>query len=684
MLLTDSVKLLNGVGPKIANNLSQLGIYSIENLLFHLPLRYQNKTKIAKLSTTNINKEILVQLQIESCRIVFARKPNLLCNLFDDLGQILTIRFFNFNNSQKEALKRGEIIQCFGELKLGKNGFEMIHPEYRIISQRQKPLLEKNLSPIYPTTLGIRQNSLKYWIKIAIEISKKQNIEDFFTFDANWSVQNSIEYLHNPPINADIELIAEFKHPAQQRLILEEFCANQLSLLKLKEKRKKQKSIAFLNDKTLIENLKQSLNFKLTNAQKKAVNEITTDLKKNEPMLRLLQGDVGCGKTIVAVIASLQAIESNYQVAIMAPTEILAEQHLYSFRQYLTPLEVNVCYLTGSQSAKDKKENLSLIKQGKALIAIGTHSLIQKEVEFNNLGLVIIDEQHRFGVHQRLSLTQKAKYTPHQLVMTATPIPRSLAMTYYADLDTSIIDELPPLRKKVKTAIINISKKDKVINKIANFCAAKKQVYWVCTLIEESESLQVQAAINAYDELQNKLKNHNVALIHGKLNKDEKNKIMNKFYEGEIDILIATTVIEVGVDVPNANLMIIENAERLGLSQLHQLRGRVGRGSNESVCILMYKPPLSNNARERLDILRLTNDGFKIAQKDLQLRGPGEILNTKQTGIQKMKIADINRDNYLIDNANEISKSLLQLPVSKQQRLISRWINEGNFEYASA
>jgi len=546
--------------------------------------------------------------------------------------------------------------------------------------------LEKTLSPIYPLTANIHQAQLKKWIDIALETLQKSDLIDNFenlSKNSMPTLKQALNTLHHPQINENIDQIADFKHISQQRLIIEELCAHQLSLLKLKNERKHKISNIFELKIQLSDQLLNDLGFKLTNAQRRSIDEINTDISSPHPMLRLLQGDVGSGKTIVAVFACLQAVENSFQAAIMAPTEILAAQHLQGFSNYLAPLGIDVAFLTGSQNTSQRAEQLNKIKSGQAQVIIGTHALFQEAVTFNKLGLVVIDEQHKFGVHQRLSLAQKAHNTPHQLVMTATPIPRSLTMSAYADLDSSIIDELPPGRKPVKTIAISADRKNEVIKKIKQVCNDNNQVYWVCTLIEESEVLRAESAINTHHYLQENLPNLSVVLIHGKMNKDEKSEIMRQFSANKIDVLVATTVIEVGVNVPNASLMVIENSERLGLAQLHQLRGRVGRGADASICILMYQTPLSANATERLDILRQTNDGFAIAQKDLELRGPGEILGTQQTGIADMKIANIVRDGYLMNQVRYYSEHFLQLDENRQQSLITRWITDDKTQYAN-
>ena len=685
--ISDPIISIKGLGKKTSDRLNQLGIHTLEHLVFHLPSRYQDKTSITPLSDARINDEILIEATIDRIEVIPLRQRQLLCYLSDQQNHRILLRFFHFTQYQKQALIRGESMQCFGEIKIGRKGLEMHHPEYRITSQNQRPLLEQNLSPIYPLCSGISQNKMKQWINYSLEVLKISQLDDFFekiTQHSMPSLKSSLILLHHPEKNEDLSKIETFKHISQQRLIIEELATHQLSLLKTKKARKGKKTNAFILKNTLSDKLLDSLDFKLTNAQSGCIEEINNDLASSEPMLRLLQGDVGSGKTIVAVFALIQAVENNFQAAIMAPTEILARQHLQNFTHYLESLDIQIAYLSGSQNTQERKEQLSLIESGEAKVVIGTHALFQESVSFKDLSLVIIDEQHKFGVHQRLSLTKKAQTTPHQLVMTATPIPRSLTMSAYADLDTSVIDELPPGRQAVETIALSNARREELIIKIRKISDEGRQIYWVCTLIEESEALRAESAEKTFTYLKDHLEELTVVMIHGKLSKVEKESIMKDFENGLINLLVATTVIEVGVNVPNASLMIVENAERLGLAQLHQLRGRVGRGSEKSICILMYQSPLSDNARERLDILRHSNDGFMIAQKDLELRGPGEILGTQQTGIASMKIANIIRDAYLIKEAGYYSSKMLEASLESQNALINRWIDEEKTHYFDA
>ena len=685
--LSDPIISISGLGKKTSDRLNQLGIHTLEHLVFHLPKRYQDKTTITPLSEVSVNDEVLIECSIDQIEVVPSRQKQLLCYLSDDQNQRIMLRFFHFSQYQKQALIRGETIQCFGEIKIGRQGLEMHHPEYRNISKNQTPLLESTLTPIYPLCSGISQNKMKKWVNQSLEVLKMSLLDDHFeklTYNSMPSLKESLFLLHHPNKNENLNQIEAFKHISQQRLIIEELATHQLSLLKTKKARKSKITNKFQIKNTLQKTLLHSLDFDLTEAQSRCVREIYEDLSNTEPMLRLLQGDVGSGKTIVAIFTLIQAVENSFQTAVMAPTEILARQHLQNFTDYLDPLNIQIAYLSGSQNTQERREQLELIESGNAKVIIGTHALFQESVNFKNLALVVIDEQHKFGVHQRLSLSQKAKKIPHQLVMTATPIPRSLTMSAYADLDTSVIDELPPGRQPVETVALSNSRRDELIGKIRKISDEGRQIYWVCTLIEESEALRAESAEKTYNYLASNLEDLKVVMIHGRLTKSEKEAIMKDFEHGKINLLVATTVIEVGVNVPNASLMIVENSERLGLAQLHQLRGRVGRGSEKSICILMYQSPLSDNAIQRLEVLRQSNDGFMIAQKDLELRGPGEILGTQQTGIASMKIANIVRDAYLLKEASYYSSKMLEASEENQNALINRWIDEEKTHYFDA
>ncbi len=684
--LCDSVRTLKGVGQQSADKLATLGIYTLAHLLFHLPARYQDKTHFTSLKDCALGVEALFELEVESVEQVYGKRPQLLCRLGD--GQhTLVLRFFHFTAYQKHAFIRGEIVQCFGEIVHSRQGApEILHPEYRLISQNQSSLLEAAHTPVYPLGNGLRQGQLKRWIARSLEVARDSPLTDYLTAlnPALLGLSASLKVLHHPKTTQDIAQIAQFTHPAQQRLIVEELCVQRLGLLQLKQRRKTRVGNVFTLDHSLDKQLNAQLSFTLTKAQRRCIEEIKQDMQTPAPMMRLLQGDVGSGKTIVAIFACLEALGNGFQVAMMAPTQILAEQHLKSIAQQLKSLDITLAALNGAQTKAQQTQQLARIASGQANIVIGTHALFQAKVVFANLGLVIIDEQHKFGVHQRLLLSQKAHNTPHQLIMTATPIPRSLTMSAYADLDLSIIDELPPLRQPIQTIVLNTARKTEVVEKIKQICASNQQVYWVCTLIEASETLRAESAEQTHQYLVEHLPELSVVLIHGRLHQTEKTQIMHAFTQGKIQVLVATTVIEVGVDVPNASLMVVENAERLGLAQLHQLRGRVGRGMQHSLCILMYQPPLSQNARARLEVLRQSQDGFVIAQKDLELRGPGEILGTQQTGLATLKIANIVRDGYLLKQAGYLSEQCLTLDEASQRQLMARWIDPHKTQYANA
>ncbi len=680
MSLYDPTTDIKGLGRQYANKLRQFGIHTKEHLLFHFPSSYQNKTKITPLVDAVVGDNILLELVVDKFEIIYSKRKQLLCYLTDDNNDFLLLRFFYFNEFQSKMFVRGVVVQCFGEIVLGKNSLEMIHPQYAIMTDGKPPLLEQTLSPVYPNTLGIPAFKLKLWIKQSIHLMRQDNILDIakycqFNIANLPNIMDAITNIHYPKTSKDIADIKQWTSLEQKRLIIDELCAKNLALLQLKQKRKQQKSYKLSAPKALLTKLNNLLNFKLTKAQNRVINEIYQDLNSNDAMLRLLQGDVGSGKTIVAIFASLASIANNKQVAVMVPTEILAEQHFNSFNKYFLALGFKVILLVSSQTKTIKNENIASCKSGEANIIIGTHTLFQDSISFKNLGLVIIDEQHKFGVHQRLKLVKKSHTIPHQLIMTATPIPRSLAMSVYADLDTSIIDNMPDGRMPIQTIVLSDGRKDEIIKKIKQVYANNNQVYWVCTLIDESDILDAQSASKTFAYLTKQLPNINIELIHSKLDKNIKYEIMKRFHNKKIDVLISTTVIEVGVDVANASLMVIENAERLGLAQLHQLRGRVGRGINNSICILIYKKPLSVNAKARLSILRATNNGFLIAEKDLQLRGPGEILGTQQTGVIHYKIADIVRDSRLLDIVKNISNCMLKQDKNIQDKLINRWHN---------
>lgn len=683
----DANSLLNlkGVGPKVAEKLQRLDIHNQHDLLFHLPLRYQDRSRVQPIGSLRAGMECQVTGEVQLSDIKYARSRMLLTRISDGTGYI-TLRFFHFSNAQKNQLKRGARILCFGEVRRGKSGLEMAHPEYQFLKQDEEIILDESLSPIYPTTEGVHQLTLRNVMSQVIakvknnELIIENLVPDNVLDKSRWpELKDALLYIHHPPLNAELEELAEGMHITQQRLIIEELLAHHLSMRQLRVAMQKEKAPLLQKQKELISQFLSALPFELTAAQKRVSEDINFDLKNTSPMQRLLQGDVGSGKTVVAALAMLKAVESGFQAAIMAPTELLAEQHFQNFRAWLEPLGINVIWLSGKLKTAAKREALAKINSAEGHVIVGTHALFQEGVAFYKLGLIVVDEQHRFGVHQRLALREKGcqkEGYPHQLIMTATPIPRTLAMTAYADLDCSIIDELPPGRIPVETVVIPESKRDAIVQRVEQACADGRQIYWVCTLIEESEVLQAQAAEDTATVLTEALANVRVALVHGRMKTEQKEKVMAMFKAGEVDLLVATTVIEVGVDVPNASLMIIENAERLGLSQLHQLRGRVGRGSAESACVLMYHGTLSENARERLAIMRETNDGFEIARKDLELRGPGEVLGTKQTGLMQMRIADLQRDQALIPRVAKMAEKIFQHYPDYVDPLINRWIGQ--------
>ena len=677
------VSVLKGVGPRIQDKLNRLGIYTIQDLLFYLPRTYIDRTRLTPIGALRPGSEVLIQGVIELVQIKYGRRRSLLCRISDGTGSIL-LRFFYFSRSQQNNLERNRHIRCFGQVRTGASSLEIIHPEYQFIDEDKPAPVEEYLTPVYRTTENLQQVKLRQLAgqALAIFIDSRQEIaellpgkilDDFGLMDIN----SAIKFVHHPPPDISIDNLVSGNHPAQQRLAFEELLAQYLALKRFRQKTRQHSATPITTQGNLCAEFINSLPFELTAAQKKSVNEISRDMTREVPMLRLLQGDVGSGKTVVAALAALKTVEAGYQVAIMAPTELLAEQHFHNFSAWLTGFDIQLLLLTGRMRQSEKKESLEAISGEDPVVAIGTHALFQKDIHFAKLRLIIIDEQHRFGVHQRLSLLEKGKehaIIPHQLIMTATPIPRTLAMTVYADLDLSIIDKIPPGRHAVNTVAISSERRDEVIQRIRQACEAGRQVFWVCTLIEESEVLQCEAAVNTYHNLSEKLPGIKIALIHGRMKNRDKELAMSAFKAGEINLLVSTTVIEVGVDVPNASLMIIENAERLGLFQLHQLRGRVGRGHIKSDCVLLFQAPLSDMAKSRLQILRESNDGFTIAEKDLELRGPGELMGTRQTGLPDLKIADLARDTKLLPSVHKAANIILDNNPELIHKIIKRWL----------
>ncbi len=673
---------LKGVGPRLKELLIKCRIETVQDLLFHLPFRYQDRTHVTPIRQLRVGDTAVIEGEVIHNQIVFSSRRSLVCEIQDHTG-IISLRFFHFSTAQKNSLAVGTRIRCFGEVRYGKRQLVMIHPEYRRVNPGEKINVEETLTPIYPTTEGLQQRTFNQLTDQALALlSQNALLTEYLPNEIlqQFKLPNlakALIYVHRPPPNAEVQKLMDGQHPAQRRLLFEELLAHFLSLRRLRVNVQQQNAPALSIDHDLSQKLIKSLPFKLTNAQTRVCTEITKDLMQAKPMLRLVQGDVGSGKTIVAVLTLLQAVANGFQAALMAPTEILAEQHYQNLLQWLTPLNISVVWLSGKQKGKARENVLHEIISGNAKIIVGTHALFQESVQFAKLGLIIIDEQHRFGVHQRLALRAKGNQNdlvPHQLIMTATPIPRTLAMTVYADLDISIIDELPPGRTPIQTLVIPNQRRNDILQRVVAVCQENKQVYWVCTLIEESEVLQCQAAEVTHAQLQQELIDLNIGLIHGRMKAQEKEQIMTAFKTGKINVLVATTVIEVGVDVPNASLMVIENAERLGLAQLHQLRGRVGRGSATSYCVLFYQLPLSLHARSRLSVMRDTNDGFEIAKKDLEIRGPGEVLGTRQTGLLQLRIANIVRDSYLLPEIQQAGEIILRDFPHVVAPLIRRWL----------
>ena len=676
------VTALKGVGPKLADRLRRLGIASAEDVLLHLPLRYQDRTRVTPINQAQPGDEAQIEAEVVSSEVTARGRRFLLCHLTDGTG-VLTLRFFHFSPAQEQLFSRpGMRLRCFGEVRQGYTGLEMIHPECRRVGPDAPPV-DDRLTPIYPTTAGLQQFTLRGLAEQALaQLHATALLPELLPAEIRTRLQlpplaEALELLHRPPAGTALADLESGRHPARRRLAFEELLAHQLSLRRLRARMQRQAAPPLADRGGLSQRFLERLPFALTAAQQRVLAEIGADLARPRPMLRLLQGDVGSGKTVVAAAAALRAVEAHAQAALMAPTELLAEQHYRNFRAWLEPLGLEVAWLTGRLTGKARQTLLERLAAGEIHVAVGTHALFQETVAFAELALAIVDEQHRFGVHQRLALREKGRQggrCPHQLIMTATPIPRTLAMSAYADLDTSTIDELPPGRQPVKTVVVPDSRRDEVIERIRQACRAGRQAYWVCPLIEESEALQCQAAAVTAERLTALLPELRIGLAHGRRSAADREATMSAFKAGELDLLVATTVIEVGVDVANASLMIIENAERLGLAQLHQLRGRVGRGAAHSSCVLLYRPPLSPIAHSRLAVLRECNDGFEIARRDLELRGPGEVLGTRQTGEQTLRVADLLRDQDLLNAVRHTADALLRDHPDRVEPLIRRWI----------
>ncbi|MCS5547845.1 MAG: ATP-dependent DNA helicase RecG [SAR86 cluster bacterium] len=675
------IQNIRGVGPKIADILSNLGIYQVEDAVFHLPYKYEDRTNLTPIGDAPYETPLLVEGEIVKSTVVFRGRRMLITEIFDGTGR-LTMRMFHFAFAQHKNLKEGYRIRCFGTIRHGPKGKEMIHPQYQVFSKDEEVEIEDHLTPIYPSTSNLQQGRLRKLIQGSIVYCQKNNLlkESWETEDEGGfkDLLSALTFIHNPPTETSLELLSSGQHPAQRKLIKEELVAHILCSGMLKRETELRKSPLMQSASRQENLLLGSLGFELTNAQTRVWDEIKQDFEKETPMRRLLQGDVGSGKTVIAALATLQASDNSLQTAFMCPTEILAEQHYENMTQWFTDLGIKVDLLLGSTKAKDRKRILSDLQSGKTQVLLGTHALFQKDVIFKSVGLTIIDEQHRFGVHQRFTLLEKGgdkEKSPHQLIMTATPIPRTLSMTVYGALDTSIIDELPPGRRPVETTSRPNSMRSKVIKRIEEVCLDGQRVYWVCTLIEDSDELEAQAAEELFKEISKEVPKVKTGLVHGRLKKEEKDKVINRFRKGDIQLLVCTTVIEVGVDVPEATLMIIENPERLGLAQLHQLRGRVGRKADtDSHCLLLFREPLSELAKERISTMENTNDGFVIAEKDLELRGGGDIHGLRQSGLMNLKIANPIRDSDLLESAQQEALLIAKTNELQARSLINRWI----------
>ncbi|MFT3808285.1 ATP-dependent DNA helicase RecG [Arenimonas sp.] len=686
-----AVGILPGVGPALAEKLAARGLSSLQDLWLHLPLRYEDRTRIVAIRELRPGPAAQVEGRVSAVERGFRYRPSLRVAIDDDSKATLTLRFFHFNRSQAAQFLPGRRVRCYGEARPGAHGLEMVHPSYRFLGENDEGALRDSLDPVYPAVEGIGPQSLAKIIAEALRRLPSAEALELLPAALREpmglpSLRDALLMAHRPPPDADVALFTSGLHPAQQRLAMEELLAHHLSLRRQRIALRAHGARSLQGAGELGQALRRHLPYSLTGAQERVYREVLQDLAQNEPMLRLVQGDVGSGKTVVAALAALKAVDAGKQAALMAPTELLAEQHLANFRTWLEPLGVRVVWLAGKVSGKARAAVLADIASGAAQVVIGTHALMQEGVAFSDLALAIVDEQHRFGVHQRLALSDKGSdggRVPHQLVMTATPIPRTLAMSAYADLDVSVIDEMPPGRTPVTTVVVSAERRGEVVDRIRAACAEGRQVYWVCPLIEDSEQVEAQAAQSTFEALRLALPELRIGLLHGRLKPVEKQATMQRFKAGELQLLVATTVIEVGVDVPNASLMLIENAERLGLAQLHQLRGRVGRGAQASSCVLLYKPPLSGMARERLEVMRATNDGFVIAEKDLELRGPGELLGTRQTGIAGFRVADLARDAALLPQVQRAAQTLLDEHPQLAERIVERWVG-GAARFAGA
>jgi ATP-dependent DNA helicase RecG len=683
--LSSPLTVLRGVGPALADKLTKLDLYKVEDLLFLLPLRYEDRTTLYRIGALRPGMRCLTSGEVLLAETVYRGRRSMLVRIGDGSGQ-LTLRFFYFSRQQQAGFKTGTTVSCYGDVRPGPAGLEMVHPEYRLLREGQAPAVDDALTPVYPLTEGVQQGRIRNLVGHALKMMSSEPPRELLPREvlddmALPSLAEALSYLHNPPADVDLASIGEGRHPCQQRLSFEELLAHYMSLRHLRTMASTEKAPPLAPGSSLQRQFIDDLPFQLTGAQNRVIAEISEDLSAPHPMMRLIQGDVGSGKTVVAAAACAQAIDAGVQAAVMAPTELLAEQHWAGFSDWFDKLGVEMAWLSGSQKQAERRASLEAIGNGSAKIVIGTHALFQEGVDFHSLGLIVIDEQHRFGVHQRVALRDKgaaAGKHPHQLVMTATPIPRTLAMAAYADLDTSIIDELPPGRQPVKTVALPDGRRGEVVERVRNACSAGQQAYWVCPLIDESDVLDYQAAEVSYQMLSDALPELRVGLVHGRMKNAARDDVMRAFKAGDIDVLVATTVIEVGVDVPNASLMIIENTERMGLSQLHQLRGRVGRGAAQSHCVMLYKQPLGELAKSRLGVLRDTNDGFLVAQRDLELRGPGELLGTKQTGLPEYRVANLVRDAELMPAVQKAAAILASEHHEAERAIVVRWLGDAH------
>ena len=677
---------LPGVGPRIREKLGRLGVARIDHLLLHLPRDYEDRTRTVPLAELRPGERCRVEGVVSRARVELFRGRRLRVRLEDDAGAALELYFMRFSAFQQEQLVPGARVRCFGEVRLWRRALRMFHPEYELLLADAGAAGGDALTPLYPATEGLAQISLRKLIGRALDWAERnRGVLEHAGWEALFRAEGlpgfvaALRQLHEPPAGLRAEDVLAETYPPRQRLILEELLAYQLSFARLRGRAERRRAAPIVGGEELFGRLQAQLPFRLTAAQLRVIGEIRADLARPRPMMRLLQGDVGSGKTLVAAAAALQAAAAGYQAALMAPTELLAEQHARSFRGWLEPLDVGFEFLAGSQSRREQQQAKQRLRAHRASVVVGTHALIQEDVAFDRLGLLIIDEQHRFGVHQRLALRRKGEggeLAPHQLIMTATPIPRSLAMTFYADLDHSLLDELPPGRLPVRTAAMSDRRRDELTARIRAACRDGQQAYWVCTLIEESEALQCEAAERTSATLRAALPELSVGLVHGRMKVPERERVMADFQAGRVQLLVATTVVEVGVDVPNASLMVIENAERLGLAQLHQLRGRVGRGRRQSSCVLLYKPPLSEHAQTRLQAMRDTADGFEIARRDLRLRGPGQLLGTRQAGEMVFRVADLSRDERQLRRVWGMARDFLQASPAEVDGILARWLGE--------